>query len=611
MALSLKTQLEIDHLYALYQSLDRVGPFSLSNILFPSALAIALEDYGRAVTEEDKVRAASQVCLSYLNKGLSSLLPFKEIKEFSRASFMIALKQLHEAGLPIEEHCHTLLVHHNPEIISFILVLLKNADLLKGMQGQENYRALIAHPEPESIAAALCILQYSGHINTDEGQSHYTRLLTHPYVKDLVRSLSILRYNYPMSRAELNIHCEQVLTHAYPRAIFEALSALQGLPLLSGERGHARLNMFMRYSHALCTPLTTPLWQRLPIHLFTEERFEALVLICQNDTLTLAEKQSAIAQYMTREFMGVHEHLRQPFFFNPSQSTHTTSVHASVSESAIKLKMRYGKLIQGKRVGECLEELRARILTLEPSLIHDASQRCLKRLCQQSHSFIDFTSKVSIHELLALCHLATQDERVLHDCGATSHDAFLALIQGLYEIQRGYNLNDSGVDDLHDTDKVICIAGTFNKLINCLQGIHPDYAVIMKSKATALAKLKPVVIEKAMAYLHAEKGKSSPEDFLNLITKMKSEHLACIWLGIRDEVYHDIQEEFGALLDHEEIDAAVDCMILDLSTFSFEPTSGAGAPTGEARQGLFSASSTSSLSAARHSSHDLTTRHVL
>ena len=63
-------------------------------------------------------------------------------------------------------------------------------------------------------------------------------------------------------------------------------------------------------------------------------------------------------------------------------------------------------------------------------------------------------------ELLALSWLAVNDNGVRT---GSFDDAKNQFIEGLYEIQRGYNLSEAGVD-LHGSDVFICSGGTFNKV---------------------------------------------------------------------------------------------------------------------------------------------------
>ena len=67
-------------------------------------------------------------------------------------------------------------------------------------------------------------------------------------------------------------------------------------------------------------------------------------------------------------------------------------------------------------------------------------------------------------------------------------------VEGLCEIQRGYNLSEAGVYQGGE-DQFICSMGTFNKLIEKLVSIHPDCQIRFITRETASLKLPIVVRE--------------------------------------------------------------------------------------------------------------------
>jgi hypothetical protein len=168
---------------------------------------------------------------------------------------------------------------------------------------------------------------------------------------------------------------------------------------------------------------------------------------------------------------------------NASQSTHTASVHQSVSESALKLKHKH----QAVSIYQTLPALGAMIDKAQHAR-KEAALRGLDRI-----ALLDFTdpvSQVSIKELL--CYLATELPNCPHLKDKPIEQADI-LIQGLYEIQRGYNIDEQGFDD-NGEDRAICTSGTFNKLIETLQiaGVQ-ECQIIYKTKTTATLKLMACV----------------------------------------------------------------------------------------------------------------------
>lgn len=96
------------------------------------------------------------------------------------------------------------------------------------------------------------------------------------------------------------------------------------------------------------------------------------------------------------------------------------------------------------------------------------------------------------------------------------------LFDGLYEIQRGYNLNPQGIDD-QGADTPICTSGTFNKLMETMQVAGVEEAqIIFVTKQTATLKLQASL--KAYCKAHS-------------ITEITTEN----WPGIIDVVKGELE----------------------------------------------------------------------
>jgi hypothetical protein len=148
--------------------------------------------------------------------------------------------------------------------------------------------------------------------------------------------------------------------------------------------------------------------------------------------------------------------------------------------------------------------------------------------------------------LLALCYLAIKDDETRF-VTVTVKDAKELFIDGLYEIQRGYNLSEAGIDDGDNKDNPICAAGTFNKVVEKLSGVHPDVELLFITAETATLKFPIVVREVAMSYL---KNLSHPEtttgfrSFLTLIDQLQKEGIDVIWDKIKSQVADRMFDEF-------------------------------------------------------------------
>ena len=127
----------------------------------------------------------------------------------------------------------------------------------------------------------------------------------------------------------------------------------------------------------------------------------------------------------------------------------------------------------------------------------------------ERENFIDPGSEVTTYQMLALAWAAIHDEAIYNKNETEEvrkdkvKDAERAFLQGLYEIQRGYNFDEKGreMEGGTDKDKEICAAGTFNKIMEKLNGIHPDVKILFITWESLNAKLLKVIQEKAAIYL--------------------------------------------------------------------------------------------------------------
>ena len=189
--------------------------------------------------------------------------------------------------------------------------------------------------------------------------------------------------------------------------------------------------------------------------------------------------------------------------------------------------------------------------TLPADGVNDAAKRCFKRLSSPFYTYSDKVSDVSTRQLLALSWLAIHDEANRH--GSLS-DALNQFCEGLYESQRGYNFSDEGVDN-GGVDNLICTAGTFNKLVEKLEGIHPDVIIKVITPKIAGLKLPAVVKEEVNRYLTEITNPTTVIGFVSisaLLKKIEEDGVSVIWDKIKENVSTRMFEEFGSLYDNKE-----------------------------------------------------------
>lgn len=234
------------------------------------------------------------------------------------------------------------------------------------------------------------------------------------------------------------------------------------------------------------------------------------------------------------------------------QSSHTASVHKSVSDSATKLMTRYKDTLSAQGEDKIISELSQWLDGLNaPTGTINVARRCLSRLAStKEFDYEDPKSKVTLKQLLALVWLAAHDNALKI---GTDEDMGSVMLEGIVEIQRGYNLNAKGVDD-GLVDQPICPAGAFTKLIEKLVSIHPDAEIDYVTKFSAGLKLQRVVVEEIRHYLTTLSFPQSPrqvDERNQLITSIVEGIDDVIWGHVSDRVSNRLFVEFGALFKND------------------------------------------------------------
>ena len=239
---------------------------------------------------------------------------------------------------------------------------------------------------------------------------------------------------------------------------------------------------------------------------------------------------------------------------NPTQSTHTQSIHRSASLSALRLYQQYQKRLVRHNIQFqiCLF-----LMTLSSNFVNNAAKRGFERLSASSGTFIDHESHLSIMQLLELSFFAILDDS--QRIGSKA-DALTQWIAALYEIQRGYNI-DKGRDD-GQKDRPICSGGAFHKILEKLQGIHPLIELKMINLSIASLKLPIVVEEEAYLYLNSLASPDTKQGylaFLALMERLQKEGIIVIWPRIQEQIKLRVSDEFAELFPTS---AALDSFVL-------------------------------------------------
>lgn len=312
----------------------------------------------------------------------------------------------------------------------------------------------------------------------------------------------------------------------------------------------ANFERLMKYLHLISSNAYEWISMTADVHRHqaTLERLFELLAACQN--AQQAEEQIIQFTQVLRVVRGANIGL----VLNPAQSTHTASVHESVSKTALNLFERYQDEIKDPlavikeievwlgsyyKLLDCALDYLSLPVCFAPTEITIA-YRAIKRLRQVPSIHVDRASNINTHQLLALCWKAIHDDSTRL---CTLADARERFVVALCDIQRGYNLDDHFKDN-GGNDIVVCPPGTFNKLGEAMVGVYHSAELIVITKAGLGLKLPVVVREE----VKREVLQSSNPAYL--IKRIQSEGIDSIWKAIFPAIRERLFEEYGSLFNN-------------------------------------------------------------
>ena len=240
---------------------------------------------------------------------------------------------------------------------------------------------------------------------------------------------------------------------------------------------------------------------------------------------------------------------------NPAQSTHTASVHQTVNGAIEKLQARYQTLDEET----CYAELKRKLEELKPTnfpglayVVWNALQPAINRLDTLTISGAkESKSNLTVKRIVALIWTAINDKEALL---VEKQEALKGFIRNLYEIQRGGNLDEHGIDD-GQSDKPICLSGTINKLVDTLNTIHSDVKIIFATRASASSKFPALVREYAINFIKNSAKKTA------LFEQIKRDKQGDVYpipesvlAEIKENVEKVFKEEFASYVKNKDLD---------------------------------------------------------
>jgi len=453
-----------------------------------------------------------------------------------------SLRVLKKSHILTENNCNRVVAHSDPRYLDRTLSLLQQA----GLSNQDSLTVVFAHPWPEDLAAALFYLKHAGMLNQD----NFAVVVSCRWSDNLARALFVLKQAGILTKD--NRARVAVANHASPDYLNWVLSFLQKAQILTQDNFALVVDYVRPYGlyFVLCllsraqllnqdnfSALTALnhlalisnqalelIWDNIanhPLHSLTQNDFESL--------LTASEQANPMTEL---------ERVRDQILGIRAVAGHAASVHRSVSDSALRLMQSYEHDLN---LDIKIQEIKSFVMGLSDSPKHQAAIRCIERMTQVTYSVTD-SSGISALQLLALAYIAIHDESKR---AGTLENAKTLLIHGLYEIQRGYNLNNIG-QDLGGEDLPICAACTFNQLMEKLHGIHQDVLVNFITQERASSKFSRLAAAHANTYLLSLSSTANGYRRAQaLVEQLKADgSLRLFWDAIKTAVQTALWDEF-------------------------------------------------------------------
>jgi hypothetical protein len=254
---------------------------------------------------------------------------------------------------------------------------------------------------------------------------------------------------------------------------------------------------------------------------------------------------------------------QRPILINKPQSTHTASVHQSVSESATRFQRAYEDQVKSD---QAIASIKKSIMTFLLNRLHSITE-----INQQSklsdlkiRAAIDTVERlfnsayrepihqVAIRDMLFYFWIGMHDDAYCRVNSQTDREEIFINI--LYEIRRGYNIDLHGNDDGRSSKK-ICPAGAFNKLLEGLQLMQHDLAeVILINRETASLKLRALTECELVKVVHKKIVELPIEASTILLDKLFSDYQISdeIWDELEPSIISAFTEEYQTLFVSSE-----------------------------------------------------------
>ncbi|MCE3045763.1 hypothetical protein [Legionella sp. 16cNR16C] len=395
------------------------------------------------------------------------------------------------------------------------------------------------HPDLENLDTILGYVENL--LSSENGPIYFDEILNYHLTSTLAYMIITLHDEKLLNEASLFR-----LTHfAQPNSMGQGLSQLQSAGLLK-----ANFELLRPFDQVLFSRPMLGIWNAMPLGELRQDDVNSFIAICRSDG-TIEEKQNAIRNYVNQNLLYLDEEELVQLEINRAQSTHTASVHATTDLTAWLLDLNHRQnpvtLKSIQEITSLLEDLADETLDAEQKR---AAIDCLKRLSSLPAEIVldsekkaialrlaketELGKEAAISPLLPLMEQEAERLQVIsieqfirlifHNISQDDQlDYWAAFVSALYEIQRGYNLDAMGSDNVPAEDKEICFGGTANKFCERLQGLSPLIKFIYVDNVSIILKIKQLLLNEILNTADELINEQANDEFVLLIGNMQDD----------------------------------------------------------------------------------------
>jgi len=283
------------------------------------------------------------------------------------------------------------------------------------------------------------------------------------------------------------------------------------------------------------------------------EKYKKLHLKVKKFFIDLQKKVNFLSNSIKMNFIGFKNWMQEKMsggrFEAMTQSTHLASVHISVSNSIKQLRIRH-KITDFNQNYDDIERAILSADFKEPKEFY--KQEALKSLrrIKKNSKWVDPHSGLTLSEVTGLIWAATNDQNAYgfsENPESDKKDRINTFVEHLWRAHREYNIDESGGDDLKQSVPA-CLGGTFNKIVESLDRIHPDVTII---RSAAIAN--DLAAESAQDFYEAHPDQKSLHEAILEDSSDRTPEQQALMSAMKNHVREKLVEKMGTILEEHTV----------------------------------------------------------